>query len=584
MARNKNLPYIAGALLIGLALVAIALSPTLTNSLVGFSTISVSQASINNQNTVLFTASIDGGAEKGQIRLNDGLNTEFERIGLAGEDVYLEVEMVNQSCNYQINYFDEVLKQPGFSVAGSSGDIATSCPGVGVRAYCYGSGSSCYTQLDAPIKQKAYISSVPNIDYKIIVRLKRGTEVIEKIITPSNSEAQIAGIGYIKWVGSLQGNQACGSPTNVVLLRDLNKQNWQEVPYAPYYQALEQAYSSWLVCPKVGQCGKCISSSGSSGEARRECTILNNADAIIGTFNSRYADVVAHLTGNYSNFYKVTPAVNVVNPVLQFQLNASYFGVIIPREGRARIIEIKADALVETNVTKISLKLQNNGTVTESFDTSITCDKPITITPVRISLAAGETGTATLYAEGFAGTYSCIAKAIPVNSPKNLDSFAFNLEISRRVCPAEFQCCMSSIAYLDKACLNKYQNMTESRIQPNGDYYYSTWLEIRYFGCQSFECIPIRTEEVFGSRSTLIVPAPTVAPTAMPVVITPLPTPTPVPSPTEVVIPVNPTVNPAGLPPTINITKGVDTNIVIVLVGILVTVIGGYLLFGSKFR
>jgi hypothetical protein len=519
MARKNNswiFPVAVVAILvigIGLFSGAFKFSPGV---LQGFSTISVGTTSINGQQEVLFTAAVDGGGERGRVYLSDALS----QLGSFQTPVELSIEVDNQSCKYNINYYEETLKQPSFSSSSSSGDVATNCPGIGIRAYCYGSGSACYNQADIPIKQKAVVNSVPNVDWNVKVTLTKAGVSSVYYLNPQQTQVTTP-YGTIKWIGSLLGNQFCGSPTNVVLLRDLNKQTWQEVPYAPYYQALEQAYNSWAAYPKVGQCGKCIGSSGSSGEAWTGCSIYQTNNGLISTFASRYADVTSRLTGNYSNYYVTTPNQNIVNPIVQFQLKAASIGLVVPTGAKPQIQSLSFSSVIDTSAVDVRILVKNIGVELDSIDAAVVCDKNITFNRNRVSLAPTQDGIITVNLQGSAGTYACNLIATAVNSPNNNDTKQFTVTISKRTCPADFSCCQDSAVFLDKNCPDTYKAV--NRLLPNGDTEY--YILTQHYACTNYLCSESTNEELPGSAtvipnaSTTTIPLATLPPAPTPIII-----------------------------------------------------------------
>jgi hypothetical protein len=565
MGKRRNsskLPWIIAGVLLSALLILLLLGkvtlPFGAVALEGYTVFGVSNVQVNGQNQLVMTTAMDASARKAYIKLqNNSISDVLRTAGWNASDVLITAEILNQSCGYRIDYLNEIAYSTTAAVTWSCSYCNDVCTTISGNA---GSTRYCAAGSTTPRFQKAYINTnefVPSWAVKLRLEYADGT-AIERIVTETNSDYDLGSIGSVHWSGNLLGRVVCGSPSNVVLVRDLNTQVWRKIADSPFYSNYQSAYNSFLYTPNTGYCG-------SYGDGSLQAS-LNNCPAFqakLGASNNANT-AIAQMIANYdpqtfTNAYTYTPSQNMVVPVLVWTLNVSQVAIEVPKFAKAMILSISSLPIEETNTTKVNVSVQNVGTATDSFDVSLQACSPGTITmnPSRITIGVGETKTAELLVEGFAGTYQCTVVAAPVNNnAEGRSNSLVTITINKRACPAEFQCCMNSIAYNDRDCKDEITPVNRVYTNAEGNIVYEACLQLKNFTCgQQFNCALTSQEDIIGTCSQIIVtPNPTASVTPTPVntptpIPTELPTPTPTVSPSPSVTVINtPSPTPGGSP------------------------------------
>lgn len=279
------------------------------------------------------------------------------------------------------------------------------------------------------------IDTTPTASYQVEVVLENSKgEKVTTILDNKVGTAFLNDIGRVKVVGSLVAQEYCGQPAiDKAIVKDLNT-NTMKVVKKEYYSD----YKSKLfeLVNFDNNYYKVLNTDPGLG-----------ADVLwdkMSTLNSLHRNIYAtEIKDNCKingMIYSCTPIKDIVYPELQLIIKASWLGIRIAT-GEPKIEDIDIpNKIYEGESTFLTVRVKNVGTTADGVDTSLVCNKEISLGSVRETIGAGETESVYINLDGAAGAYNCSVYARSVSDPTKFDKKAISLNILARDVPKPTTC------------------------------------------------------------------------------------------------------------------------------------------------
>ena len=285
------------------------------------------------------------------------------------------------------------------------------------------------------------IDTVPTASYQVEVILENSNgSKTSTVLDNKVGTAFLSDIGRVKVVGSLVAQEYCGQPAiEKAIVKDLNTNTYKVIKkeyYSDYksklfelvnYDNNEFAFQyNAPVPPRDPGVG--------AGVLTDKMSTLNRL------FTNIYANEIKDNCKINGMIYTCKPAKDIVYPELQLIIKASWLGVRIAT-GEPKIEDVDVPSKIyEGESTFLTVRVKNVGETADGIDTSLVCNKEVSLGSVRETIGAGETESIYINLDGAAGKYNCSVYARSVSDPTKFDKKAISLTILERDIPKPTTC------------------------------------------------------------------------------------------------------------------------------------------------